>query len=164
MTDKEKNALQKAIADCGGRKFEELATITSALAAKEYPNYGGDVPEGETLYFVRKFEVHKWTNREGTTSEILTAYLANSEGKLFEVAFSSFFGREWDFMCRVNGNEVAIEVSSAFPFTPKISERVRIISEIGEGTPFKVRHAFGHLANPYAKRIFNYQFTWVEKA
>ena len=165
MTAKEKEALKKCVDACEGKSFAELTDVVAKQQSKEFPDFGGDVPEGE-YYLIRKFAVHPWTNRQGTQSEILTAFLANiGTGKVVEVAFAAFCAREWDFVTvDKTGEEKVVEMSPILPFQSKLSDRTKAVSELAENTKVIVKHSFGHFKNPYNTRIFNFKYTWVEGA
>lgn len=165
MTEKQKKELQKLIENHDGRRFSELESVVLAQQSREYPDFGGGVPE-DVYYVLGVFNVHTWKNRRGNETEILTAVVANEKGDEFEVAFASFCKREWDFVKfnRETKEYDKVECNPLLPFYPSLSQRTKAVSEIKPMTAIRIKRARGHFDNPNNTRVFDFNYTWVEKA
>lgn len=165
MTDEQKKKLQKLVKDHDGKSFSELKDVVTTQQSKEFPDYGADVPEG-VYYVLGKYDVHVWKNRRGNTSDILTAFIANEKSEVFEVAFASFCKREFDFITfnRETKEYNKVECNPLLPYFPKLSQRTDAVSKVAPMTAIKIKHSHGHFDNPDNQRVFNFDYTWVEKA
>lgn len=166
MTEEQKKKLQKLVKDHDGKSFSELKDVVLAQQSKEFPDYGKDVPEG-TYFVMGKYDVHQWKNRRGNTSDILTAFVCDEKGDVFEVAFASFCKREWDFVRFNRESKEYVKVDDCnplLPFYPSLSQRTDAVSKVAALTAIKVKHARGHFDNPNNDRVFDFDYTWVEKA
>lgn len=165
--------LIKRIADAGGVAFdsEQLQKELKEDRENEYPDYGRDVPVGE--YTICGYStLHEWKNkRTGRVSRIRTAFIANEQNDIFEMPFSAFCAKEFDFVKfdgRNDDGEVVhtkVEMSPICPFISSVAERnLTVVKTLRTGDKVKVCHERGHYDNPYNTRIFNFVNTWIERA
>lgn len=165
--------LIKRIADAGGVSFDspELRKELEEDKENEYPDYGRDVPEGE--YTICGYStLHEWKNkRTNRTSRIRTAFITNEQNDIFEMPFSAFCAKEFDFVKfdgRNDDGEVVhtkVEMNPICPFISSVAERnLTVVKTLRTGDKISVKHERGHYDNPYSSRIFNFVNTWVERA
>lgn len=165
--------LQKKIADLGGFSFNnpKFQDLLRKQKEREFPDFGRDVPEG-VYTFTGNGNIHQWTSpRTGSVSDIVTAYLSNDNGDLFEVATAAFAKREWDFLegqgKNADGKYVYTKVNAnpILPFQSSTAARNEAVSKIETGTKVVVKHSKrGHFDNPNNTRIWDFIYTYVEKS
>lgn len=148
----------------------EVQNKIKAQKEREYPDFGRDVPEGEYT-LTGKGTIHNWHNpRTDRNAEIFTAFLQNGEGDVFEVAFAAFSTREFKFMqfdgrdAKGNINYKEVTTNCVLPFTDSLADRNSAVLALGSGLKVSVHHARGHFDNPYNNRVFDFVYTWLEKA
>ena len=154
--------LLKVITDLGGTSFEDAKESIQKDIEREFPDFGREIPEG--VYTLSGFTtVHDWVSRDGRVSHIRTAFLieTNSEGKPFELPFACLSANEFLFV-PANGTE--FQPACVLKHFDSPNRRNLAVLELGQGFKVKVRHMRGHHKNPYSKRIFDFNYTWAEKA
>ena len=167
--------LQKKIADLGGFSFEDskFQDLIKKQKAREFPDFGRDVPTEDVYVFIGKGNVHQWTSpRTGNVSDILTVILQRKgTDEVVEVAAAGFCKREWDFLQQSGKNSegkyvyTTLECKPILPFIASIADRNAAVAAIEIGTELRVKHSErGHFDNPNSTRVWDFVYTWVEKA
>ena len=159
--------LQKKLEDVEGFTFgsKEFAAKIAEQRKRIFPDYGKKVPEGEYV-FTGKGTFREWTNpRNGNTSTICCAYLADDNGNLHEVSTGSFATPEWNFVTRESDDSYKkLEHTPILGKFDNVPDRNEAVAAIPVGTKVKVHHANGHYDNPLRpanSRIFDFIYTWV---
>lgn len=167
--------LQKKIDDLGGFSFsdQKFQDLVKKQKAREFPDFGRDVPTEDVYVFIGKGNVHQWTSpRTGNVSDILTVILQRKgTDEIVEVAAAGFCKREWDFLEQSGKNSegkyvyTTLECNPVLPFAASIADRNAAVAAIEVGTELRVKHsARGHFDNPNSTRVWDFVYTWVEKA
>lgn len=154
--------LLKLITESGGQSFssaELQAELQSDLEA-EYPDFGRDIPDG--AYHITGYAtLHQWRSRRtGNISNIRTAFLdkLDADGKPYELPFAAFSANEFPFV-KADGTEFV--PATILPHFDSVARRNLAITSLAPMTKVVVHHARGHHKNPYAKRVFDFVYTYA---
>lgn len=156
--------LLKVINDLGGQSFEDAKESVQKDIEREYPDFGREVPDG-TYSLTGYTTVHEWTARDGRVSQIRTAFLDAinpQSGNPYELPFAALSENEFLFVPADGTAE--FQPKCALKHFDSPNRRNLAVLELGEGFKVRVRHMRGHHKNPYSKRIFDFNYTWAEKA
>lgn len=163
-------ALQKLIGANSTIRFgsEEASALIRAQKEKEFPSFGGNIPEGAVLTFTGYGTSHAWKSpRTGNVSNILTAFCTDASGDVHEVPFASFCCPAYPFV-RFDGRNTEGQPQYATVAQNFIlpnhydsnADRNSAVMNLPVGTQFVVHHARGHYDNPYATRVWDFNVTW----
>lgn len=151
-------SVAKALEESGAflMSSQEARELIRTTREREYPDFGRDIPEGS--YITTEWaNTHQWKNRRGNLSTIVTIYLQDENGNLYEIATGAFAEREYPFVS--NGEQITL--NAMFPYNQSRATRNEQVFALNPGTPVRVHHAFGHYDNPDAERVWNFTLTWV---
>lgn len=158
--------LLKVITDLGGKSFDsdELKAELRAEKEREYPDFGREIPAG--VYHLSGFTTTvDWRNpRTDNVSHIRVAYLDKlnpKTGKPYLLPFSAMSSNEFMF---VPVGEEKFAPNCVLEHYDSIADRNAAVVALGKGFTVKVCHKRGHHDNPYAKKIFDFVYTWAERA
>jgi len=147
---------------------EAARTLLRTQKEREFPSFGGNIPEGTVLTFSGYGTSHAWKSpRTGNTSNILTAYCTNAAGEIFEVPFASFCRPAYPFV-RFDGRNADgvpqyATVTQTFVLPNHYdsgADRNAAVMGLQVGLQFTIHHARGHFDNPYATRVWDFLTTW----
>lgn len=156
--------LQKFIEKCGGTFFPadsaDAADAIAAAKAKEYPDFGRDIPAG-TYKVCNKVTVKTHKRLDGRTSNIWCCIIVDNVGTHYLLQFAAL---------RTPNYPLLHEDGTSIEFTPIVDVRQgaptsemneAVLREVAKEPNIKIHHAFGHNNNPNATRVWNRILTWA---
>jgi hypothetical protein len=159
--------LQKFAEDSGITIFSaDSVTATDAIAAqaaREFPDYGRDLPEGE-YRVTAQMCIQTWRSpKTGRDSNIYCAVAINSANEAVLIPFACFSAQQYEF---VRPDNTTVTMHQPLPHAATTSRRndnVRRWLIANDSNTITLHHAMGHPSNPYAERIWDRITTWVEE-
>jgi len=164
------NELQKFIEKCGGEFFaadsETAKDTINAAKAKEYPDFGRDIPVGK-YKVCNKVTVKAHKRSDGRVSNIWCCVIVALDGKVGEHYLLQLAALRTPNYPLLREDGTRIEFNAIVPVrqgAPTSEMNQSVLTRIVGEPEIQLHHAFGHNDNPNATRIWNRILTWTTLA